>query len=103
MTWCTLFAADFVLHDPSPVAKTIAAVLSHLTLTTDVGKHKDSLRVRIYSANTSVLASAWTSLSAVLMVESEADQLSEDEMLGAVVFGHEQMQAAIDELIMSDF
>jgi polyribonucleotide nucleotidyltransferase len=33
--------------------------------------------------------------SAVLMVESEADQLPEDIMLGAVVFGHEQMQAAI--------
>ncbi|MCP5158450.1 MAG: polyribonucleotide nucleotidyltransferase [Gammaproteobacteria bacterium] len=32
---------------------------------------------------------------AVLMVESEADGLSEDVMLGAVVFGHEQMQAAI--------
>jgi polyribonucleotide nucleotidyltransferase len=34
--------------------------------------------------------------SAVLMVESEADRLSEEVMLGAVVFGHEQMQAAID-------
>jgi polyribonucleotide nucleotidyltransferase len=33
---------------------------------------------------------------AVLMVESEADQLPEDVMLGAVVYGHEQMQAAID-------
>jgi polyribonucleotide nucleotidyltransferase len=32
---------------------------------------------------------------AVLMVESEADLLSEDEMLGAVTFGHEQMQVAI--------
>ena len=32
---------------------------------------------------------------AVLMVESEAQELSEDVMLGAVVFGHEQMQAAI--------
>ena len=28
--------------------------------------------------------------TAVLMVESEADQLSEDVMLGGVVFGHEQ-------------
>ncbi len=33
--------------------------------------------------------------AAVLMVESEAQQLSEEVMLGAVVFGHEQMQAAI--------
>jgi polyribonucleotide nucleotidyltransferase len=32
---------------------------------------------------------------AVLMVESEADQLSEEQMLGAVTFGHEQMQVAI--------
>ena len=32
---------------------------------------------------------------AVLMVESEANELSEDVMLGAVVYGHEQMQAVI--------
>ena len=31
----------------------------------------------------------------VLMVESEADGLNEDVMLGAVTFGHEQMQIAI--------
>ena len=35
---------------------------------------------------------------AVLMVESEADLLSEDEMLGAVTFGHEQMQVAIQAI-----
>ncbi|MDZ4348080.1 MAG: polyribonucleotide nucleotidyltransferase [Xanthomonadaceae bacterium] len=33
--------------------------------------------------------------SAVLMVESEANLLSEDVMLGAVMFGHQQLQAAI--------
>ncbi len=33
--------------------------------------------------------------SAVLMVESEADELSEDQMLGAVLFGHQEMQVAI--------
>ena len=33
---------------------------------------------------------------AVLMVESEAHELSEEVMLGAVMFGHEQMQVAID-------
>jgi polyribonucleotide nucleotidyltransferase len=40
--------------------------------------------------------------SAVLMVESEADVLPEEVMLGAVVFGHEQMQTvvrAIDEFV----
>ncbi len=35
---------------------------------------------------------------AVLMVESEADQLTEDVMLGAVVFGHEQLQKVIDAI-----
>src|SRR3954447_27042030 len=33
---------------------------------------------------------------AVLMVESEAQELSEEVMLGAVVYGHEQMQAVIN-------
>jgi polyribonucleotide nucleotidyltransferase len=36
--------------------------------------------------------------AAVLMVESEADQLPEDVMLGAVVFGHEQSQIAINAI-----
>jgi polyribonucleotide nucleotidyltransferase len=35
---------------------------------------------------------------AVLMVESEANRLSEEVMLGAVVFGHEQMQTAISAI-----
>ena len=36
--------------------------------------------------------------SAVLMVESQADLLSEQVMLDAVLFGHEQMQVAIDAI-----
>jgi polyribonucleotide nucleotidyltransferase len=36
---------------------------------------------------------------AVLMVESEAQELSEEIMLGAVVFGHDQMQAVINAII----
>ena len=36
---------------------------------------------------------------AVMMVESEAYELSEAEMLGAVRFGHEQMQPVIDLII----
>nr|WP_200860449.1 polyribonucleotide nucleotidyltransferase [Methylomonas sp. MK1] len=35
---------------------------------------------------------------AVLMVESEADLLSEEVMLGAVLFGHEHMQVAINAI-----
>ncbi|RBA23375.1 polyribonucleotide nucleotidyltransferase [Herminiimonas fonticola] len=36
--------------------------------------------------------------TAVLMVESEAQQLSEEVMLGAVVYGHDQMKAVIDAI-----
>ncbi len=36
--------------------------------------------------------------NAVLMVESEAKILSEDEMLGAVTYGHEQMQTVIEAI-----
>ncbi len=36
--------------------------------------------------------------SAVLMVESEADQLTEEVMLEAVMFGHRQLQTAIDAI-----
>ena len=37
--------------------------------------------------------------NAVMMVESEAYELSEDEMLGAVTFAHEQIQPVIDLII----
>ncbi|KGI83490.1 polynucleotide phosphorylase/polyadenylase, partial [Exiguobacterium mexicanum] len=36
--------------------------------------------------------------NAVLMVESEADLLSEEQMLGAVVFGHDQQQIVIQNI-----
>lgn len=36
--------------------------------------------------------------TAVMMVESEAQELSEEVMLGAVVYGHEQMQAVIQQI-----
>ena len=36
---------------------------------------------------------------AVMMVESEAYELTEAEMLGAVVFGHQQMQPVIDLIV----
>ncbi|MFB6421663.1 MAG: polyribonucleotide nucleotidyltransferase [Candidatus Malihini olakiniferum] len=35
---------------------------------------------------------------AILMVESEADILSEDQMLGAIMFGHEQQQVIIKNI-----
>jgi polyribonucleotide nucleotidyltransferase len=36
--------------------------------------------------------------SAVLMVESEAKQLSEDQMLGAVLYAHQEMQVIVDSI-----
>ena len=36
--------------------------------------------------------------SAVLMVESEANELTEDQMLGAVLFAQQEMQVAIDTI-----
>src|SRR5690606_14893354 len=36
--------------------------------------------------------------AAVLMGESEAKELSEDQMLGAVLFGHDEMQIAIQAI-----
>jgi polyribonucleotide nucleotidyltransferase len=62
----------------------------------------------VLNPNTSQLAASALDLvvagtdAAVMMVESEAKELTEDVMLGAVVFGHEQMQdviRAIDELV----
>ncbi len=38
---------------------------------------------------------------AVLMVESEADELTEEQMLGAVMFAHQEFQVAID--VIGDF
>ena len=35
---------------------------------------------------------------AILMVESEANELSEEIMLGAVLYGHEQMQPVVDAI-----
>lgn len=58
----------------------------------------------VLNPTTSELASSRLDLvvagteSAVLMVESEADLLSEEQMLGAVVYGHEQQQVVIENI-----
>ena len=47
----------------------------------------------------SIPPDSWlTTESAVSMVESEAKELSEDEMLGAVLFGHQEMQVVIQAI-----
>ena len=57
-------------------------------LNPDVSELKDS-ELQLVVAGTS---------NAVLMVESEAKELSEDVMLGAVMFGHKHMQIAINAI-----
>ncbi|QDQ72746.1 polyribonucleotide nucleotidyltransferase [Pseudoluteimonas lycopersici] len=57
-------------------------------LNPDVSELKDS-ELQLVVAGTS---------NAVLMVESEAKELSEDVMLGAVMFGHKHMQVAINAI-----
>ena len=58
----------------------------------------------ILNPSTSELAASQLDLvvagteNAVLMVESEAEILSEEQMLGAVVYGHEQMQVVIQAI-----
>ena len=36
--------------------------------------------------------------SAVIMVESEAKELTEDQMLGGILFAHQEMQVAIEAI-----
>ncbi len=54
--------------------------------------------IDLYPESKLELVVAGTS-DAVMMVESEAQELSEEVMLGAVMFGHKQMQTAIDAII----
>ncbi len=55
-------------------------------LNPDIGVLKEDSKLDLVVAGTK---------DAVLMVESEADMLSEAQMLGAVMYGHEQLQTAI--------
>src|SRR3546814_557406 len=58
-------------------------------------RHKPDLAELVDSKLELVVAGT---ANAVLMVESEAQELSEDVMLGAVMFGHQQMRVAINTI-----
>src|ERR1700753_1103325 len=62
------------------------------------GEYKLNPSIETYPDSKLELVVAGTA-DAVMMVESEAQELSEEVMLGAVVFGHQQMQTAIDAII----
>jgi polyribonucleotide nucleotidyltransferase len=89
---------------PSLIGASAAVALSGIPFTSPIGAARVGYKDGKYLLNPSFtqvktesdldLVVAGTQ-DAVLMVESEAKGLSEDVMLGAVLFGHKEMQAAI--------
>jgi polyribonucleotide nucleotidyltransferase len=88
---------------PSLLGASAALCLSGLPFNGPIGASRVGYTNGAYVLNPTAKALADSKLHlvvagtehAVLMVESEASGLSEEVMLGAVVFGHEQMQVAI--------
>ena len=95
---------------PALIGASAAVALSGLPFNGPIGAAKVGYANGKYLLNPTVTELKTSDLelvvagtaSAVLMVESEARELSEDVMLGAVMFGHQQLQAvitAINELV----
>ncbi len=91
---------------PALIGASAALAISGLPFAGPIGAAKVGYKDGAYVLNPGRAAVAEGDLElvvagtkdAVLMVESEASGLSEEVMLGAVIFGHEQMQAAIDAI-----
>jgi polyribonucleotide nucleotidyltransferase len=91
---------------PAMIGASAALAISGMPFAGPIGAAKVGYRAGEYILNPGVAALAESELElvvagtkdAVLMVESEAHELPEDVMLGAVMFGHEQMQTAIDAI-----
>jgi len=91
---------------PALLGSSAALALSGVPFNGPIGAARVGYKDGIYLLNPTAkeLASSTLHLvvagtkDAVLMVESEAKGLSEEVMLGAVVFGHEQMQVAIEAI-----
>ena len=95
---------------PSLIGASAALALSGMPFNGPIGAARVGYRDGNYLLNPSLSELEQSDLDlvvagtdkAVLMVESEADRLPEDAMLGAVLYGHEQMQTciqAINELV----
>lgn len=88
---------------PALIGASAALVLSGVPFNGPIGAARVGYKDGQYLLNPSISALADSELDlvvagtekAVLMVESEARELSEEVMLGAVVFGHQQMQNVI--------
>ena len=91
---------------PALIGASAALAISGMPFAGPIGAAKVGYTHGKYVLNPGIAALAESDLDlvvagtkdAVLMVESEASGLSEDVMLGAVMFGHEQMQTAIDTI-----
>ena len=91
---------------PALLGASAALAISGMPFAGPIGAAKVSYSDGNYVLNPSVTAAKESDLElivagteeAVLMVESEASGLSEEIMLGAVMFGHEQMQVAISAI-----
>jgi polyribonucleotide nucleotidyltransferase len=92
---------------PSLIGASAAVAVSGIPFTSPIGAARVGYKDGKYQLNpTSTQVKTESDLDlvvagtkdAVLMVESEAKGLSEDVMLGAVLFGHKEMQAAINAI-----
>ena len=91
---------------PALIGASAALSISGMPFKGPIGAMRVGYRNGAYLANPSLSALAESDLNlvvagtrnAVLMVESEANMLSEEVMLGAVLYGHEQMQTAIQAI-----
>ncbi|WP_128516262.1 polyribonucleotide nucleotidyltransferase [Tabrizicola thermarum] len=115
LVMCTVLSCDLV-NDPdivSMIAASAALTVSGVPFMGPIGAARvgfvdgkyvlnpsmdDMTQLRMKPEQRLDLVVAGTK-DAVMMVESEAYELTEEEMLGAVVFGHEQMQPVIDLII----
>lgn len=91
---------------PAMIGASAALVLSGIPFDGPIGAARIGYINNEYVLNPTITELKQTQLNlvvagtqqAVLMVESEATELSEEVMLGAIMFGHEQMQAVIDAI-----
>ena len=106
---CTVLSHD-MQNDPSIVAMvgaSAALTLSGVPFFGPIGACRVGLINGAYALNPTFDEMADSSLDlvvagtreGVLMVESEAEELSEADMLGAVNFGHDEMQTVISAII----
>lgn len=101
---------DIPADIPAMIAASAALAISGIPFYGPIGAARVGYQNGTYILNPTIAQQASSDMDlvvagterAVLMVESEANQLSEEIMLGAVVYGHEQMQPVInmiDELV----